>query len=40
MDYRTDDLVEKKKRLVQDLAKLSRLISEREELFGNDRCFL
>lgn len=40
MDYRTDGLVEKKKRLVQDLAKLSRLISEREELFGNDRCFL
>lgn len=40
VDYREADLIEKKRRLVRDLAKLKELISEREEWFGEGRCFL
>lgn len=41
-DYTDDETyrTEKKKALVQQLAKLEALIGEREEWFGENRCFL
>ena len=40
VDYEQLDVVERKETLVQKLNHLKNLISEREEYFGNNRCFL
>lgn len=39
-DYDEDDFNGKKKLLEENLDKLEKLISERREAFGDDRCFL
>lgn len=39
-DYEDIDVKERKNVLTQKLARLRKLISEREECFGEDRCFL
>ncbi|MBD5146167.1 MAG: hypothetical protein HDT21_09740 [Ruminococcus sp.] len=40
VDYAENNFKEKKKLLEENLAKLEKLISERREWFGDDRCFL
>ena len=39
VDYEELDVVERKKTLVKELNRLKKLISEREEYFGESRCF-
>ena len=40
VDYDNEDMVKKKAMLAEKLMILKRLISEREEWFGDNRCFL
>ena len=40
VSYNEGDIEEKKQQLVQKLDRLKNLISEREECFGENRCFL
>lgn len=40
IDYRDIDAAERTEVLTEKLAHLKRLLSEREEWFGADRCFL
>ena len=40
VDYCEEDLEEKKRRLRQKLQRLKELIAEKEENFGENRCFL
>ena len=40
VDYHSEDTQAKKDKLLQMLDKLKQLISDREEWFGKDRCFL
>ncbi len=40
LDYPKENLVEKKQRLLQKLERLKELIAEKEECFGENRCFL
>ena len=40
VDYLQEDTEEKKRKLLEQLERLKNLIAEKEEAFGQDRCFL